>query len=379
MPDKMMRMSGRGDDGTAKAIKVNNDGELKTDKELLHLQSQVDRTLKLMTGIKEEYYYEGKEIVNLAEGYKFGSGSITKRSNSIVLEVNGNPSDIAETSVAVGQVNLTGIDEIYVEYDIEGHSQYATKAWVTIGTNPGAIHSSPPLRKEIHHAGGTPREKKSISLDVSHLTGERYINIHLLDVSGSISINAKMNIYNIWGEKLKPNTLSFEAPDMPNAEGSLTVKDYQTGEDIDLTAVRDNDGKSALRIVDAAPYGFDSENDSLRTVKPQVDEIKELSTTNTLTTNSVFETGVINVGNINELIVSVDGGQTSTPLELLANYYLSDRTTLVKSEILIVEEGSPNYHGTAINFKPNGAFFSLSIKNKASTNRTFKIETFGGR
>lgn len=61
------------------------------------------------------------------------------------------------------------------------------------------------------------------------------------------------------------------------SDQSLSVEDLE-GNDISLSAVKDDEGKGVLRVVDAAPHGYDEENNVFRVVQLEKDKEPQIQT-----------------------------------------------------------------------------------------------------
>lgn len=382
MANEFLRIGGRYVDengkGFSKPLKTNEDGKLEiSDDKILEIETQVERALKLSSGIRQEYYYGGNEVAPIKTGYKSGTGSVSKSNDYFELSVHDNPSNVAETGVYVDEkIDVTKMSTLFFEYEYEGYTSNNTRIYFSVADNPNSTHDIGDNYYVTH--SGEEKIRGIAKLKVSNLTGLKYIKIHLVDRSSQVNVPAKVRIYGIWSENLKPQMANFE---LPEATGSnLVVKDYHDNESVDLTAVKDNDGKAALRIIDAAPYGYDSESDSIRTVNSPMEVIAGLSKEQNLAQGASFETDIVSVVDYQDIFIMADAKSTNSPLDIQVNYYMSETSAnKIKVDEVVKEEGSGSYRGAVGSIKPQSPFVSLSVINKSDGNRTINLQAHGGR
>lgn len=248
MKDKMMRIAGRGNDGLAKALRIDDVGNVSVS------DSDMEKIAGINAGLRSELYYEGVEVVSWTSGYTSGSGSVTKEKDYISVKLIDNASNIAEiTAVTDEGVDLTGVDFIIVDMSIERQSQYATNAYVVVGTSKKDSAVDNAAKSEYIKIEGSdtfPRQK--VKLNVSTLTGIHFIRVHLMDVAPTVPIPAELKIYGVWTER-----------SIPQVKNTLIAKDTNNN-NVDLTSILDENGKAVLRVVDAAPFAYNEVEDRLK-------------------------------------------------------------------------------------------------------------------
>ena len=342
---------------------------------LTNTSTQIERSSKLGSGLWEEFYYDGIEKVVLEQGYSLGSGLVSKEEDYVKLELLNNPTSVAEQSVTTTKpIDLTEFANLYLEYEFEGTPSYNSHITFKVGSTQNTSYPTYTKRKEITHQGNVGVVRNVIKLNVSDVKSYEYIFIHLSDRSQSISVPATLKIKAIWGERLKPKSLSVGG----SVTSTIQGKDYETGEALEITAVKDNNGKGALYVVDAAPYGYSSETQSIRTSEMTLYKIPTLSKTQVIQGNTSLETDVLFVDNIRQLFINIHSGYASSPFGIEINYYLSNGTSKLESKLLKDVTADMNALGTSIKHEVESAFISLTIKNNSSNSRTFTLETFGG-
>lgn len=342
---------------------------------LIDTSTQIERSSKLGSGLWEEFYYGGIEKVDLTQGYFTGSGLVSKEEDCVKLELLNNPTSFAEQSLTTTKpVDLTEFANLYLDYEFEGTPSYNSHITFKVGSTQNTSYPTYTKRKEIIHKGDVGVVRNVIKLNVADMKSYEYIFIHLTDRSQSFSVPATLKIKAIWGERLKPKSLSVGG----SVTSTIQGKDYETGEALEITAVKDDNGKGAMYVVDAAPYGYSSETQSIRTSGASLYEIPTLSKTQLIQGNTSLETDVLFVDNIRQLFINVHTGYTSHPFEIEINYYLSNGTSKLESKLLKGVTPDMSAVGTSIKHEVESAFISLTIKNKSSNSRTFTLETFGG-
>ena len=342
---------------------------------LTNTSTQIERSSKLGNGLWEEFYYDGIEKIVLEKGYSLGSGLVSKEEEYVKLELLNNPTSVAEQSLTTAKpVDLTDFGNLYLDYEFEGTASYNSHITFKVGSTQNTSYPTYTKRKEITHKGSDVVVRNVIKLNVSDVKSYEYIFIHLSDRSQSISVPATLKIKAIWGERLKPKSLSVGG----SVTSTIQGKDYETGEALEITAVKDNNGKGALYVVDAAPYGYSSETQSIRTSEMTLYKIPTLSKTQVIQGNTSLETDVLFVDNIRQLFINIHSGYASSPFGIEINYYLSNGTSKLESKLLKDVTADMNALGTSIKHEVESAFISLTIKNNSSNSRTFTLETFGG-
>ena len=342
---------------------------------LANTSTQIERSSKLGSGLWEEFYYDGVEKVDLTQGYFTGSGLVSKEEDYVKLELLNNPTSVAEQSLTTTKpVDLTDFANLYLDYEFEGTPSYNSHITFKVGSTQNTSYPTYTKGKEITHQGNDGVVRNVIKLNVADVKNYEYIFIHLTDRSKSISVPATLKIKAIWGERLKPKSLSVGG----SVTSTIQGKDYETGEALEITAVKGDNGKGAMYVVDAAPYGYSSETQSIRTSGASLYKIPTLSKTQLIQGNTSLETDVLFVDNIRQLFINIYNGYASSPFEIEINYYLSNGTTKVESKLLKDVTPDMNIAGTSIKHEVESAFISLTIKNKSSNSRTFTLETFGG-
>lgn len=241
----MMRIAGRSSDGKAKAIQTDKDGRLNVS------LPDIERAVLINSGLKTEYYNTGVEEKKIVEGYAWNNGTASKESDYLKLTVGGNPTDSAvRTFVFDESFDLTDVNWLELDYEMTGTAGYNSVAYFSVGVSKLLSHSDSVVRKNILLINGVPIQRNTIRLNVSEISGKHFIRVHLVDTSTVVDVPAEMKIYGISASN-KPTA----GIGVLNKNGSNPVK---------LTAELDDNGQAVLRIVDAAPAGYDPASDSIR-------------------------------------------------------------------------------------------------------------------
>lgn len=368
-----MRVAGRNKAGLAKPFEIDDNGGLTTS------DREAQRIQKKNANLLDEYYYKGVEVLPFSQGFKSGSGTIVESDEYVELTLSGNATQTAEiTYESDTPIDVTDLDVFYAEIEAFPNVTYNATGRMTLGTARGISSDAGTTRRVIFDIlKGTTSSKMLLKMKVSDLTGNLYLRIHIRDGSLSADVAFKIRIFSIYGERINIPSRNQNTDD--TVDSSLIAKDYNnSANDVPLTAVLDNENKAALRVIDAAPYGYDPESESIRMSAASLYQLSGLSKSQTLVANAELSTDVIFVSNLRHLFIGVDAGVVSSPLEIKVNYYLSDMLTKVKTIVLEDDSGSADRRGTSIKYDVESAFVSITIKNKSASSRTVKLETYGG-
>lgn len=373
MTDKMMRIAGRNSAGLAKPLEINDKGRLTTS------DSEAQRIQKKYANLLDEYYYKGVKALPFSQGFKSGNGTIVESDEYVELTLSGNATNTAEiTYESDGPIDVTDLDIFYAEIEAFPNATYNASARMTLGTARGFSSDGGTTRRVIFDIlKGTTSNKMLLKMNVSDLTGNLYLRIHIRDGSLSADIHFKIRIFSIYGERISIPSRNTD----DTVDSSLMAKDYNnSANDVSLTAVLDNENKAALRVIDAAPWGYDADSDSLRSVRSPVEFISALSSSQSLAANATFETVVFDTSAFTDMYILLNTGAVNSPVEVTVNYFMSDAGGTKIKRVKVVEEvGSPEYSGASATFKPTTPFVSLTVTNKATDSRTVNLQVLGGR
>ena len=183
------------------------------------------------------------------------------------MKVEGNPTASAVKSFTSNEsVDLTDINFIELDFEMTGTVGYNSSAYLVVGTSKLLSYTDYVARKGITLTNGTPIQRNIVKLNVSGLVGNHFIRVHLVDASLTVDVPAEMKIYGI-------STLNKPA-DHPTA--GIEVLDRIGDNPVKLTAEIDDNGKATLRVVDAAPAGYDPARDSIRSSTMPIKRKKQI-------------------------------------------------------------------------------------------------------
>ncbi len=343
--------------------------------ETLKVDSQIERAVKLSSGLLSEFYQRGVEVSKFSESYISGTGSLSKGLEYIYMNIASNPSNYAERGVITSEkIPLNEYAYLYMEYEFNGSTHYENEVYLSISNNASGGYQERTKYVRNIHKGIDGLAKGILKLSVADVLNAQYIRCHLVDTSSVVSVPAELKIHAVWGERIKPASLTSDG----GMSTSIKGKDYHTGNPIEITAIQDDNNKGALYVVDASPYGYHPESESIRTSGSQLYKLDSLSKTEALIGEAKLDTDVIFVDNLRHLFILVDAQFDATPFEVSVNYYLSNKTTKIKTVVLEEVTSAMNLRGTSIKYSVECPFISITVKNKTTNPRTITLETYGG-
>lgn len=228
------------------------------------LAENTERASLIGAHLKTEYYNNGVEEKAIVEGYTYNNGTVVKEAEYISLKVLGNPTTSAIKSIVTNEsIDLTGINWIELDFEMTGTVGYNTSAYLAVSTSKLLSYTDYAARKTISITNGVAINRSVVKLNVAALTGVHYIRLHVTDASTVVDIPAEIKVYAI-----SALNKTFISPGIQalNQSGSL----------VQLTAELDDNGKAVLRIIDAAPAGYDPARDSVRTSAMPIKRKKQM-------------------------------------------------------------------------------------------------------
>ena len=210
MPDKMMRISGRGDDGTAKAIKTTNEGHLDVRLGGSGVENPISLIKKAvedsLTNIRDLYHF-GTEHNSFSKSTQIGNSYFTKEKDHLSLNVRDNSSSRSEIELVSDEPILKAGErykKVIVEYEFIPFTPYNNpidfhvrdtklKSEATVG------RSSLPIGSKKHVG------RRFAEIDISTLdnSNEYYLGVGLIDNSTEVSVDANLKIFSIYVVKEK--------------------------------------------------------------------------------------------------------------------------------------------------------------------------------
>lgn len=164
---KMIRISGRGDDGTAKAISTDNQGNQKI--------------LNYKTNIVIEDIKKSKTWV---QGHVIGTNNIDVSNDDYWVLTAGGSGYCEATLVLDNLLDFSNIDHIEIVWENKGTSKTDdAQSRLVISTYKTGNHGGI-IISDIKKTRGFA--KTNSLLDVSQLTGSYYVRVHSSDLSGSV-------------------------------------------------------------------------------------------------------------------------------------------------------------------------------------------------
>ncbi len=196
------------EDGQMKVKLVSSEVALPVDiqfhnlKEEMLMFSELERAIKLQTGMRTDFYYDGVEYSEWEFPAGVENGSATKEEEHLELIVENNPNKEAYYSfVTKSTIDLTDINFLY--FDISSSSsdtQYNKRIVLGVADTKGQPYNVMPVKKEIIFRS-SKYERSIIRLNTRNVIGEKYIKMFALDTSVHVDTPQILKIFRVWGEK----------------------------------------------------------------------------------------------------------------------------------------------------------------------------------
>ncbi|MCM3616672.1 hypothetical protein M3936_03655 [Sutcliffiella horikoshii] len=265
MADKMMRIAGRDSKGVAKAIKTDSTGTVETKITSNNIEDSNFSLRKLL----EHQSFKRNDIYSYGVGFnKFvldaerSFGTHAFASNQVLdylsLTMLNNVNNTARCAIVSNDpISTSGNkqDKVIVEYELTTDNNRSVTVFLHYrnAKSFAARTSGITLTRAMRGSG----KRRFLEFDVSdrNQNDNWYLEISIEDTSSASPSNAEMRVYNVYTLREKTVTTS----------SSLSVKD-KLGNNVDLTAEKDLDGKAVLRVFDAAPHNQDAFTDSTKTL-----------------------------------------------------------------------------------------------------------------
>lgn len=198
-----------------------------------------------------ELFWGGFEHVSFIEGSSLGAGSVSKDGDVFTMEVSENDASKAHrTYVTDDLIDLSGVNAIGVDFELINKSQYLGRAYLVISQNKTGAPSTYEKRLGKIASYGDNVQRTTEYLNVSEYDGSYYIRLHVEDISGTDDVSCELIVYNIW-RAMQP--------------GSLLARDKDSGKFTEVSSIEDENGKHVLRVVDAAPFAYDPQTETIST------------------------------------------------------------------------------------------------------------------
>lgn len=269
MADKMMRIAGRGQDGKARALNTDNMGNMgvrfvDTKKEILNLRGKKRGDLSVPHIVKLAAV-EGRVLPSSPTPneisddfyerlYEFDDQFVHYYTETVGLTAQ------ALIFIKVSDSDISKLDKIRYTFFARGRGHtddgakngillhifnFQTQEYELIGSNNAWWEDvlQTPILGEIEEL-------------TNYLNDDGYIvfNLNSAYPAGTNSASfADLHYFEI----------EITKPVFSNSFGTMGVKDME-GNSVELSAERDHQGRGVLRIVDAAPHGYDEYNDWFR-------------------------------------------------------------------------------------------------------------------
>ena len=172
---------------------------------------QIERALLISAGLRHEYYIDGMEYATggWVEGITNGPASWWERykaEDHMYLFTQRNPDGTTDVSyVTKEKVDLTDVRFVYVELEAEvlNHNSGANSPnlYLIASTNSAGGYGNYEARSTIYESRNGSSEGRIIrGLNVTGLTGEYYLRLHIMTSATTLSFDLETKIFRVWGE-----------------------------------------------------------------------------------------------------------------------------------------------------------------------------------
>lgn len=200
MPDKMMRVAGRDENGNAKALITDTNGSLHVKHlEQEQLQREMLQNQKLFMGMKAMVYGSGSEYVPFDEPIVRGEGQNEGIKESSWLRLTANL--FKGVSFTTSEpVDLSNVTKIKIDWEFEKGDGVTTPypAFLLVTNKPTDVNPTNKVAEVKLPSQNFPRGISE--LDVSAVTSKVFFVVQV-HIDGNRTIPSTLKVHNIWLER----------------------------------------------------------------------------------------------------------------------------------------------------------------------------------
>ena len=172
---------------------------------------QIERALLISAGLRHEYYIDGMEHARggWVEGITSGPEDWWERykaEDHMYFFTQRNPDGTTDVSyVTKEKVDLTDVRFVYVEFEAEvlnfNHGATSPNLYLIASIDSEGAYSDYEARSTIYGSWDGSSEGRIIrGLNVTGLTGEYYLRLHIMTNAMTSSFDLATKIFRVWGE-----------------------------------------------------------------------------------------------------------------------------------------------------------------------------------
>lgn len=241
----MMRISGRGTDGTAKPFQIDKDNLKVHDIEGM---SQIIKSV--VEPNRKDIYANGVRFDTIDFLEREGNGAVTDDTDHIKVALTGNNTNIATIDFVtrIGVLKKTdNYKTLYFDFEYVAETQYNGSFWLYACDSQNYDNSQE--KRPYYKMTNKSIPRTIAQINVSNLNKDMFVGVRMTDATTAVDVKGYLKIYGIYA--VRENTTLLAAKDSNNETKALSSE-------------TDNEGRNVLRVVDSAPYAYDASKDALQ-------------------------------------------------------------------------------------------------------------------